>query len=82
MPQPDPSLRSQRIILEGEVADPADPPSGCYFHPRCRYAVDLCREQTPELEEVAPGHAVSCHRALELDLAGTLDAPVPQTAHS
>ncbi len=82
VPQPDPSLRSQRIILEGEVADPADPPSGCYFHPRCRYAVDLCREQTPELEEVAPGHAVSCHRALELDLSGTLDAPVPQAMHS
>ncbi len=82
VPQPDPTLRSQRIILEGEVADPANPPSGCYFHPRCRYAVDLCREKTPVLEEVAPGHAVSCHRALELDLAGTLDAPVPQTAHS
>ena len=82
VPQPDPTLRSQRIILEGEVADPANPPSGCYFHPRCRYAVDLCREQTPELEEVEPGHAVSCHRALELDLAGTLDAPVPQTTHS
>ena len=82
VPQPDPTLRSQRIILEGEVADPANPPSGCYFHPRCRYAVDLCREETPQLEEVAPGHSVSCHRALELDLAGTLDAPVPKTAHA
>ena len=82
VPQPDPSLRTQRIILEGEVADPANPPPGCYFHPRCRYAVDLCREETPELEEVAPGHAVSCHRALELDLVGTLDAPVLKAAHS
>ena len=82
VPQPDPSLRTQRIILEGEVADPANPPPGCYFHPRCRYAVDLCREETPELEEVAPGHAVSCHRARELDLVGTLDAPVLKAAHS
>ena len=82
VPQPDPSLRTQRIILEGEVADPANPPPGCYFHPRCRYAVDICREQTPELEEISPGHAVSCHRALELDLVGTLDAPVSKAAHS
>ena len=73
VPQPDPGLRSQRIILEGEVADPANPPSGCYFHPRCGYAVDLCRQQTPELEEIMPGHEVSCHRARELELAGTLD---------
>ena len=82
VPQPDPRMRSQRIILEGEVADPANPPSGCYFHPRCRYAVDLCREETPVLEEISPGHAVSCHRALELELAGTLDAQISPAAHS
>jgi len=70
VPKPDPRLRSQRVILRGDVADPANPPSGCYFHPRCSYAVDQCRTDPPTLEEVEPGHWVSCHRARELDLAG------------
>ncbi len=70
VPKPDPRLRSQRIVLEGEVADPASPPSGCYFHPRCRYATDLCRRESPMLKEIGPGHQVSCHRAEELQLAG------------
>jgi peptide/nickel transport system ATP-binding protein len=70
VPEPDPRLRSQRIVLQGEVANPADPPSGCYFHPRCAYAVDLCRIQAPSWEEVTPGHYVSCHRARELELVG------------
>ncbi len=72
VPKPDPRLRSKRIVLQGSVADPANPPPGCYFHPRCRYAVDLCRQQTPELTEVAPGHHVACHRATELQLAGVV----------
>jgi peptide/nickel transport system ATP-binding protein len=70
VPKPDPRLRSERIILQGEVADPANPPSGCYFHPRCRYAIDVCKEQTPRQEEIAPQHFVSCHRARELTLRG------------
>jgi oligopeptide/dipeptide ABC transporter ATP-binding protein len=70
VPKADPRLRSQRIILQGEVADAAHPPSGCYFHPRCRYAVERCRVETPELAEVAPGHWASCHRANELTLKG------------
>lgn len=70
VPKPDPRLRAQRIILEGDVADPAHPPSGCYFHPRCRYAVDLCRHETPQLEEIEPGHFASCHRAKEITLIG------------
>ena len=56
--------------LEGEVADPSNPPSGCYFHPRCRYARDVCAQETPHLRELAPDHVVSCHLAEELDLAG------------
>ena len=59
VPKPDPRLRAQRIVLEGEVADPANPPSGCYFHPRCPYAVERCRVETPALEPVAPGHFVA-----------------------
>lgn len=70
VPEPDPRLRSQRIVLQGEVASPVNPPSGCYFHPRCAYATDVCRTHTPPWEEIAPGHFVSCHRAHELRLSG------------
>ena len=70
VPKPDPRLRAQRIVLEGEVADAAHPPSGCYFHPRCSYAVERCRVETPALEPVEPGHFVACHRARELTLRG------------
>ncbi|MEM7029587.1 MAG: dipeptide ABC transporter ATP-binding protein [Chloroflexota bacterium] len=70
VPIPDPRLRSERIILEGDVADPANPPSGCYFHPRCPYVVDRCKTETPELTEIEPGRYVSCHRAQEITLHG------------
>jgi peptide/nickel transport system ATP-binding protein len=72
VPEPDPKHRSRRIVLEGEVANPANPPSGCYFHPRCRYAVDHCKTAGPELREVRPDHYVSCHRAEELSLLGVV----------
>ena len=72
VPKPDPRLRAQRIVLEGEVADPANPPPGCHFHPRCRYAVDRCRTETPRLQPSEPGHAVACHRAGELGLRGVV----------
>ena len=70
VPQPDPETRMDRIILPGEVANPANPPSGCYFHPRCPYAQDVCRQQTPQWEESAPGHFTACHFAKELSLKG------------
>ncbi len=70
VPKPDPRLRSERIVLQGEVADPANTPSGCHFHPRCEFAQDVCRERAPVLEEVAPNHLVRCHRAAELSLRG------------
>ena len=73
VPKPDPRLRSQRIVLEGDVADPANPPPGCYFHPRCGYAGDACRTTAPELLEIEPGHFVSCHRAGELTLRGVIE---------
>ncbi|MBN1993860.1 MAG: ATP-binding cassette domain-containing protein [Anaerolineae bacterium] len=72
VPKPDPRLRSERIVLEGEVADPANPPSGCYFHPRCRYATEICRTKTPVQEEISPRHYVSCHRANEIELRGVV----------
>src|SRR3989442_9567237 len=70
VPIPDPRLRAARIILQGEVADPANTPPGCHFHPRCKYAQAICREKSPVLREIAPNHFVSCHRATELSLRG------------
>jgi len=70
VPVPDPRQRARRIVLEGEVADTSNPPAGCHFHPRCRYAIDRCRSEIPQLLETAPGHAVRCLRAQELSLAG------------
>src|SRR5947207_6790245 len=70
VPEPDPRTRAKRIVLQGEVADPANPPSGCYFHPRCQYAIDQCRTETPAWRQLAGGRYVSCHRAEELQLPG------------
>ncbi|MBN1312610.1 MAG: dipeptide ABC transporter ATP-binding protein [Anaerolineae bacterium] len=70
VPKPDPRLRDEPIELPGEVADPANPPTGCYFHPRCQYQVERCAIETPALREIAPDHFVSCHRAEELNLTG------------
>lgn len=73
VPKPDPRLREDPVILSGEVANPANPPSGCYFHPRCKYAQDICRQQTPPLAEITPGHYAACHFAQELALTGVPD---------
>ncbi|MBX3010578.1 MAG: ATP-binding cassette domain-containing protein [Caldilineaceae bacterium] len=71
VPKPDPRQRSEPIVLEGDVADPANPPSGCYFHPRCRYNDKArCIKETPVLREIKPGHTVRCHYAESLSLAG------------
>ena len=70
VPIPDPRRRAERIVLQGDVADPANTPPGCHFHPRCQYAMGVCREQPPIRDEIAPGHFVHCHRARELSLRG------------
>jgi peptide/nickel transport system ATP-binding protein len=67
----------QRVILQGEVANPAAPPSGCYFHPRCQYAIDVCRTVKPVWEEIEPGHFVRCHRSRELQLPGVSGSVPP-----
>ena len=69
--RPDPQKKGQRVMLPGEIADPSNPPSGCCFHPRCRYAREVCRVEEPRLEEISPDHYVSCHLARELSLEGT-----------
>ncbi|MDF1512990.1 MAG: ABC transporter ATP-binding protein [Anaerolineae bacterium] len=75
VPQPDPLIRDQknRIVLEGEVPDPASPPSGCYFHPRCQYNDGtMCVHETPALRETTPLHFVACHHAEKLSLRGVI----------
>ncbi|WP_017573216.1 ABC transporter ATP-binding protein [Nocardiopsis halotolerans] len=81
VPIPDPRLRGtrERIRLTGEVPDPSRPPTGCAFHPRCRYATDLCATEVPAPREAAPGRTVACHHAEELDLAGITERTVPGT---
>ncbi|WP_308638154.1 ABC transporter ATP-binding protein [Paenibacillus silvisoli] len=69
-PVPDPRKKSNRIILSGEVANPANPPSGCYFHPRCPYAKDICKSQAPDWKQIGEGHYAACHFAGELELQG------------
>jgi peptide/nickel transport system ATP-binding protein len=76
VPKPDPRYQAERIILEGDVADPANTPSGCYFHPRCRYAVDMCSQEEPLLRELKTDHFVACHRAEELGLVGVTETVV------
>ncbi len=65
--------RERRIRLEGDVADPANPPSGCYFHPRCRYAQERCQIEEPALRPLENrDHFVACHFAEELNLRGVI----------
>jgi peptide/nickel transport system ATP-binding protein len=73
VPKPDPDLRMDKVPLKGEVANPARPPSGCYFHPRCPYAKEICSKETPPWLEVSPGHFSACHFAKELQLKGVAD---------
>lgn len=71
-PIPDPRRKAERIVLSGEVANPAHPPSGCYFHPRCPYARDICKTAAPPMKQVADDHYAACHFAGELNLRGAL----------
>jgi peptide/nickel transport system ATP-binding protein len=70
VPKPDPRARKARTVLKGEVANPANPPSGCYFHPRCQYAQPPCEQEPPVLQDIGGDHWVACHYADELALAG------------
>ena len=72
VPQPDPrgNRTRKRVPLKGEIANPANPPAGCTFHPRCPYAQERCRTEVPALRQIADGRQARCHFAGELDLAG------------
>ena len=71
VPIPDPDLAHQRerIVLEGDVPSPINPPSGCRFHPRCRYMTDICKEVEPPLVDYGRGHLAACHHPLNVDRA-------------
>jgi oligopeptide/dipeptide ABC transporter ATP-binding protein len=64
IPDPDATRRRERIILAGDVPSPIDPPSGCRFHPRCRYATDICQTTEPPLIAHRQGHLAACHHPL------------------
>jgi len=70
VPVADPRVKSGNVELQGDVPSPANPPSGCYFHPRCPFAIDRCKTEAPAYRKISPNHFVSCHRADELQLAG------------
>jgi peptide/nickel transport system ATP-binding protein len=70
VPRTDPDQVTQRIILPGDVPNPSAPPSGCKFHPRCRYARDICAVDVPLWRDLGDDHWVACHLADELNLAG------------
>ena len=76
VPVPDPNWKVDRILLEGDVPSPVEPPSGCYFHPRCRYAQEICSTQPPEQRTVGASHSAACHFAESLELQPIANAPI------
>jgi peptide/nickel transport system ATP-binding protein len=70
IPSPDPDVKRQRIVLQGTPPSPLNPPVGCLFNTRCRYAQARCGTETPALVELRPGHQVACHFAEALELQG------------
>ena len=89
VPIPDPDLaeKRERIVLEGDVPSPIHPPSGCRFHPRCRYATDVCKQLEPPLVDYGSGHLAACHHPLNVDQAtleqvGVAEQHMPAAADS
>jgi peptide/nickel transport system ATP-binding protein len=70
VPIADPDAEVQRLPLAGEIPNPANPPAGCYFHPRCAYADEHCKQTAPEFHDAGNGHFAACHRFAELRLRG------------
>jgi len=68
VPVPDPRYKADQILLEGDVPSPLNPPSGCYFHPRCNYAKEICKNEEPNYQEIGEEHFAACHFADTLHL--------------
>ena len=66
IPDPKEEKKKTRIPIEGEIPSPVNPKPGCRFAARCKYATELCRSETPKLEEMEEGHYVACHRVKEI----------------
>jgi len=78
VPDPDLSAKRERIVLEGDVPSPISPPSGCRFHPRCRYATEICAvEEPPLLPHAGPGHIAACHHPLNVAEQPAVAEPAP-----
>jgi oligopeptide transport system ATP-binding protein len=69
IPDPDLARKRERIVLEGDVPSPINPPTGCRFHPRCRYATEVCHQVEPPLVDYGGGHLAACHHPLNVDEA-------------
>jgi oligopeptide/dipeptide ABC transporter ATP-binding protein len=80
IPDPDLAARRERIVLVGDVPSPINPPSGCRFHPRCRYASQVCREVEPPLVDYGGGHLAACHHPLNVDAAALAVAHAADTS--
>ncbi len=61
VPVPDPAIKRTKLVVQGDVPSPLNPPPGCRFHTRCPYMVPRCKEEVPALREIEPGHHVACH---------------------
>lgn len=70
IPIANPKIPSGLEVAPGEIGNPIDPPSGCHFHPRCKFCKDICKQQVPQLREVSQGHFVACHNAEAFQLQG------------
>ncbi|MBO8141736.1 MAG: dipeptide ABC transporter ATP-binding protein [Firmicutes bacterium] len=79
IPIPDPDVKRERIILQGDVPSPLNPPSGCRFHTRCPFAADVCRQQEPPFIDVGGGHHVACHFATP-EIIARGENPTPDKA--
>jgi peptide/nickel transport system ATP-binding protein len=73
IPLPDPKQKRRRAAIKGEIPNPANPPTGCHFHPRCPYTKAVCTTDVPLLREVQPGRFAACHFSEELVLKGVND---------
>ena len=73
-PVPNPDMKGNRIILEGDLPSPANPPKGCKFHTRCPHCMDICKTEPPEYKDYGGGHFCACH----LYDSGTLTLPSAQ----